>query len=159
MRHERYGRRTTRRKTNPNAVELNASGKPKEHYEQRWLIQWIDKRVDLYPDLRMIYAVPNGGDRSPRVAAMMKLEGVRPGVCDLVVAVRRKGYAGLYIEMKERDGGTVRPDQKAWIATLRANGYRVEVCAGYEEAREVVCWYLDITDPSNTKEHWGILCD
>jgi hypothetical protein len=52
------------------------------------------------------------------------------------------GYHGLYIEMKRAKGGQLSPPQKEWIDRLRAEGYRVEVCAGADAAMEVITGYL-----------------
>ena len=57
-------------------------------------------------------------------------------------AMPRGKYAGLFIEMKRRRGGVVSSEQKAYIAELRAEGYRVEVCRGCAEAFAVLEDYL-----------------
>ena len=44
--------------------------------------------------------------------------------------------------MKRQRGGTVQDTQKELITALRQAGYRVEVCKGWWEAREVVENYL-----------------
>ena len=72
----------------------------------------------------------------------MKAEGVVAGVPDVFLASPRQGFHGLYIEMKRRKGGSLESSQKDIIARLRQAGYRVEVCKGWLEAREVVENYL-----------------
>ena len=44
--------------------------------------------------------------------------------------------------MKRQRGGTVQATQKELITALRQAGYRVEVCKGWWEAREVIENYL-----------------
>ena len=72
----------------------------------------------------------------------MKAEGVVAGVPDVFLASPRQGFHGLYIEMKRQRGGTVQATQKELITALRQAGYRVEVCMGWWEAREVIENYL-----------------
>ena len=71
-----------------------------------------------------------------------KAEGVVAGVPDVFLASPRQGFHGLYIEMKRQRGGTVQATQKELITALRQAGYRVEVCKGWWEAREVIENYL-----------------
>jgi hypothetical protein len=52
-------------------------------------------------------------------------------------------HHGLYIELKAQ-GGRVSDEQKEWIAALRAQGYRAEVCVGADAAWGVICEYLGI---------------
>jgi hypothetical protein len=83
----------------------------------------------------------------------MKDEGVRKGVPDLCLPVPMWGrytddgqidwYHGLFIEMKKEKGGTVSKEQKEWIELLKKQGYRVEVCKGYEAAVKVLEDYLN----------------
>lgn len=44
--------------------------------------------------------------------------------------------------MKRRKGGRVSDDQREWLAHCNENGYRAEVCRGWDEAREVIEDYL-----------------
>ena len=90
----------------------------------------------------LFYAVPNGGLRDKRTAAKLKAAGVAPGVPDLAFPVARGGYHGLYVEMKRSKGGRVTSLQREWIAKLRANGYKAEVCSGADAAMAVIERYL-----------------
>lgn len=120
-----------------------ARRKPVQHesQEQRALVQWSLVSLKKYPDLTMLFAVPNGGRRDARTAAFLKLEGVQAGVPDLVLACPKGEYHGLFIELKAGKG---RPSalQKAWIEKLNARGYRAVVCTGWEEARDTIVEYL-----------------
>lgn len=74
----------------------------------------------------------------------MKSEGLLKGIPDLMVAVARLGYFGLFIEMKRVGvGATTSADQDREIAKLRLAGYEVIVAYGVEEAWEFVCAYLE----------------
>lgn len=75
-----------------------------EHEEQKALIEWSAWMSNARPELSLMFAVPNGGDRHPAVAAKLKAEGVKAGVPDIFLPVPRNGYHGLFIELKELKG-------------------------------------------------------
>ena len=62
-----------------------------EHQEQKALIQWARLNQQRFPELDLLFAIPNGGLRNIRVARKLKSEGVKPGVSDLFLPVARKG--------------------------------------------------------------------
>ena len=90
-----------------------------------------------------MYHVPNGGYRSKKTAMMLKGEGVKSGVPDIVLPVARGGYHGLYIELKV---GKNKPtdNQKKFMAALNDQDYLAIVCWGFEEARAAITEYLKI---------------
>lgn len=113
---------------------------PREHAEQAAVIAWFDNYAVLrWPWLRLDdgrparYAVPNGGLRGKRTAAILAAEGVSSGVPDLHIPALH-----LQIEMKRTKGGRTSDEQKSWHAYLRACGDRVEVCRGADEAIAVI---------------------
>lgn len=116
-----------------------------ESIEQRAYVQWAEVvRVPWLaePIGRHLFAVPNGGGRSKVEAAILKAEGVRPGVPDLMLALPTGHYHGLFLEMKRQNGGRVSPEQKAWIERLESVCYKAAVCRGFNEARLVTLEYL-----------------
>tara|TARA_R110000868_G_scaffold87492_1_gene244707 strand:- start:1926 stop:2291 length:366 start_codon:yes stop_codon:yes gene_type:complete len=98
--------------------------KRSEHVEQREFVQWWRR---TYPD-HWIFAIPNGGWRTPATALKLKLEGVSPGVPDLFIP-----SLAFFIEMKAV-GGTLSDAQKTWIAHLESCQYTVMVAYGFEDA-------------------------
>ena len=115
---------------------------PTEHQEQCALFEWAAWRESRWPELRLLHAIPNGGKRDIRTAAMLKAEGVKPGVPDIFLPVPRGGKHGLYIELKRRKGGTVSEAQQAWIRALCGQGYACTVCHGWDAARDEIMGYL-----------------
>ena len=115
---------------------------PLEAQEQTWLMQWARYAAIKWPELDLLYHCPNGGGRSKVEAARLKAQGVKPGVPDLCLPVSRGGYHGLYIELKRQKHGTLSLEQKEWIERLIVQGYRVEVCHGFQEAADVIEDYL-----------------
>lgn len=118
-----------------------------EHLHQTALFAWVAlDGVKIDPNMKWIYAVPNGGDRRLSVAASLKAEGVKKGVPDLCWPYPCGLYAGLYIEMKkpgrEREArGGCSVEQDGWIEFLRNNHYYVCVCYGWEQARDTLIAY------------------
>lgn len=97
-----------------------------EHELQTEVIRECDRRSVLRAEYGMIFAIPNGGQRHPAVAAKLKAEGVRAGVPDLFLPVARQGYHGLFIELK-CGGHKPSEAQLTWIRNLRAEGYLCHV--------------------------------
>ena len=118
-----------------------ASGKaiPSEDQEQAWLVAWFRRH---HPGL-LIFAIPNGGHRHKATAALLKATGVAPGVPDLFIPEPRGGRHGLFVEMKRTKGGSLSPEQKAWLDALSARGYLAIKCAGFEAAKAAIAAYLE----------------
>jgi hypothetical protein len=115
---------------------------PLEHDEQVSLMRQVKLYQGRWPELKLLYAVPNGGHRSKPVAKRLAAEGVKPGVPDLCLPVARGGFHGLYVEMKRKARSTTTPEQKAWHVALREQGYRVEVCRGADAAMAAIVAYM-----------------
>jgi len=113
-----------------------------EHAHQVALMAWCALNFEVYPKLKLLFAIPNGGERNPVVAARLKAEGVRSGVPDLMLPVARHGRFGLFIEMKKPKQGKVQGSQAEWHRDLDTEGYGVAVCFGWEEARDCLVQYL-----------------
>lgn len=114
-----------------------------EDSQQRALICWCSLNLKQYPQLARLFAIPNGGFRDIREAAKFKSVGVRKGVLDLMLPVARGNWHGLFIELKRISGGVTSPEQKDWIAFLKAEGYGATVCNGWLEAKKVLVEYLE----------------
>lgn len=117
-------------------------GAPSESEEQQILFQWAQMRRGRYPELDLLFHIPNGGSRGKGEAGRFKAEGVKSGVPDLFLPVARGDKHGLFIELKRTRGGVVSTDQKEWTARLREQGYRAEICRGWKEAAELIEKYL-----------------
>ena len=125
--------------------------KDEEHLEQKFLMTWAGIMAKgKYPELALLYAIPNGGNRHIATAMKLKAEGVRSGVPDLHLPVSRQGFHALYIEMKKmsmrpkRGGrGGVSDAQRWWIDNLNKQGNKAIVCYGADEAKQVIEEYLN----------------
>ena len=112
-----------------------------EFQHQYELMQWAFAVRKKYPELRMLHHIPNGGTRDPVEAKNLLRAGVKKGVPDLSLPVARRGFHGLYIELK-RENGIVSAEQKWWIEELTAQRYLARVCFGCREAAKLLEWYL-----------------
>lgn len=115
---------------------------PTEAQEQATLFHWAQMRTGQYPELALLYHIPNGGYRKPSEAARFKAEGVKAGVPDLCLPVAKGIYHGLYIELKRQRNGKVSDNQTTWINALTEQGYAVCVAHGWVEAAEVLTRYI-----------------
>lgn len=115
-----------------------------EAAEQTALFRWAGFMSGQFPEIEMLYHIPNGGSRNKIEAAHLKQQGVKAGVPDLCLPVSRGEYHGLYIELKY---GKNKPteNQKRWINLLRSQNYKAEVAYGWEEASKIILEYLKST--------------
>jgi hypothetical protein len=117
--------------------------RPYESQEHSALWQWCQLSFNVYPELRLLYHIPNGERRSPKDGAKLKRMGVRPGIPDWCLPVARGSFHGLYIEMK-RLGASLNDHQRYWFETLQKQGYRCEIAKGWEAGREILIQYLSL---------------
>ena len=94
-----------------------------------------------WPELGLIYAVPNGYAKSAGAAGRAKAEGLLPAVPDLVLPVARFPFHGLYLEGKVLGKY---PDklQREYMAALVEQGYAALVFRGVQEGVDGVLRYL-----------------
>lgn len=112
-----------------------------EATEQAHVIQWAAYMEHRWPELHWLHHIPNGGARDRVTGAMLKRQGVKPGVPDLYLPCARGGYHGLYIEMKNGRNGLTKA-QKAFRDYATAQGYRVQVCYSADQAIDTITKYI-----------------
>lgn len=127
-----------------------------EHQHQVTIFQWAGVNTRKYPELSLLYSVPNAGKRSPRVGAYYKAEGLKPGQPDMCLPVPRRGYHALYIELKVPKthlSEKTYPSklQRDVMGALAAAGNLVVVAWGQKATIEVLEFYLD-KHPCYSKE-------
>ena len=108
-----------------------------EHDEQATLFAIASYR----PELRWMFAIPNGGYRTKATAGKMAAEGLKAGVWDIYLPRPSNGYHGLFIEMKfGHNKLTELQEQFGVFAT--GQGYLCKVAYSAEEAIEIIDEYL-----------------
>lgn len=113
-----------------------------ENQEQALIFEWAGLNERRHPELRLLFAVPNGGYRPPKTAAILKATGVKSGVPDICLPVPRGEYHGLYIELKRRKGGALSANQRIWLNALTEQGHMAVCCKGADEAIRTIERYL-----------------
>lgn len=111
---------------------------PTEEAEQAAVALWLNARRVLY------CAVPNGGFRHMRTAAMLKRTGVKAGVPDLLIFNRppaRPEAVGVALEMKRVGVKKASPVQQEWLAALQERGW---LCAVQPGAAAAISWLTDL---------------
>jgi len=146
--------------TDPANETLTANEHRKRHMSEeaihKAVVDWADWQAATEPALELLFHVPNGGSRHPAEAKKLRQMGVRQGVPDLLLSVRRQGvggalakepegyvqYSGLALELKS-PSGRLRDTQKWWIGRLKEQGWAVAVAYGFDEAHYIIERYLD----------------
>ena len=123
---------------------------PTEAQEQARLFVLRDALLWKYPELKLLHHIPNGGSRNAAEAANLRRQGVKPGVCDIFLPVARKGFHGLYIELKRQRGGRLSAAQKEFILDVRRQGYAAYVCRGADVAMKIITGYLNSSEILNS---------
>ena len=112
-----------------------------EEKEQALIFQWRDANKSFIPELALLHASLNGLKMTKGQAAKARPQMLK-GAPDMFLPVARKGYHGLFIELKREKGGTVSAYQKKVLYILNKEGYKAVVCRGHDEAIQTIMEYL-----------------
>ena len=115
--------------------------KSEEHLIQSSVIKWARVMSVRYPELDLLYAIPNGGARDVITGARLKAEGVKPGIPDLCLPVARGGFNAAYIEIKT-ETGRISDKQADVIAKLTRFGNKVAICRSAQDAIDTIMEYV-----------------
>ena len=123
-----------------------------EDGNQAALFCWAATVTAQYPQLKYLFAIPNGGSRHIAEATKMVATGLRKGVPDIFLpwsrAIRNYELHGCFIEMKtekrrKQKNGGLEDDQIEWIEYLEQAGYYCKVCYSWIEAKDALIAYLE----------------
>jgi hypothetical protein len=125
----------------PTPEQLAAPGTEAAH--QTALFAWcaLPEVQRDYPELKLLFHIPNGGTRNKVEAGKLKAQGVKSGVLDLFLPVPRSMFAGLFIELKV-GSNKLSENQQKWITELRLQHYDVGIHYGWIEASQHLRDYL-----------------
>ena len=115
----------------------------KEEVEQSTLFRWAELAEAKYPELRLMYHIPNEGKRTAITGARMKQAGLKSGVPDICLPTAHGGYIGLYVEMKVKPNKPT-DNQKRWLRALREAGHFTAIAYTWEEAKSLIEEYLGL---------------
>lgn len=117
------------------------SSKPQtESQIQKDCVKWFRARYESIDPL--FFAVGNGGARNVWTAKIMKDEGVRAGVSDLILLIPRHGYAALLIEMKTPDGKQS-DSQKVFERLATQYHYKYVLVRDLTTFQQLMMWYIE----------------
>jgi hypothetical protein len=122
---------------------------------QAALFLWASWHQGKWPDLGLMFAIPNGGARDTVTGAMLKREGVKQGVPDIFLPVARGPYHGLFIEMKAGKRGKVSEQQEYYLNRLAWNGYQAIVCRDTDSAIKAITNYMTLGLPEKAAKANG----
>lgn len=128
----------------------------REHQEQKALFQWAALNEKKYPELRLLFAVPNGSHKHIATAVKFKAEGLKSGVPDICLPVARGNFHGLFIEMKIKPKKPS-PNQRGWLTALETENYATDVCYSWDEARQDIITYLKSPESFDDKRYDRLL--
>ncbi len=119
--------------------------KPRDNEESRIqgsLVKWWAVAHVAYklPEFAL-FSIPNGGWRDPIGAAILKREGLRPGVSDMFLARPIGKYHGLFLELKAPNG-KVSDEQSRFIIEMTKLGYSAGACYSLDQAVKYIADYL-----------------
>ena len=121
----------------------------KRNDEEHKIQSGIIKAVEMIPECRWLHAIPNGGKRGVITGARMKNEGVKPGIPDLFLPLRRPRpnsnpiwYAGLYIEVKARLGDLT-AEQSEYLKYANEQGYKAVVVRSTQSGVDEILNYIN----------------
>lgn len=109
-----------------------------EHALQVGCLRWLHLQ---YPNV-IVWATPNGAWCGIKQATKLKAEGMVKGVPDLQIPMARKGFHGLFIEMKNGKKGVVSDEQHDMMVRLRNEGYQCAVCRSLDDFMNIVNDYF-----------------
>jgi len=136
--------------------QLAKSGTESGH--ARALMCWAQQNIDKYPDLRWLTHIGHGGVKDKITAGNMKAEGLKRGIPDYLLLVRRGGYAALWIELKrpaddDKPLGRVTKYQKEWLLQAIECGHKAVICFGWKDAVSIIVAYLGIKEDNPWKAY------
>lgn len=115
-----------------------------ESAHQAQVVEWSKwaYKTGKYPMLNMLHCSLNGVKLSGTQAKIAKGQGMLSGVPDLFLPVPKKGFHGLFIEMKSEKGRLT--DNQHWFLTnAESLGYKTAVCYSAKEAISAIQAYYD----------------
>lgn len=116
--------------------------KVSESQIQQSCINWFKAQYPRLWQDGVLFHIANEGVRLGGSGNRAKKEGLVRGVADLCLAMPRKGFGALYIELK-KPGCYQRPSQKTWQESMERHGNKYVVVKSVESFMRVIQEYLN----------------
>lgn len=117
-----------------------------EDQDQINFTSWFDYQ---YPHFSPLYFhVVNESMLPVQGRVKAKKKGLKKGVSDIIILLKRGEYSGLIIELKRRDKSKSRvtKEQMDFLYEVDEQGFFCAVCYGFEQAKKCVQEYLKISN-------------
>lgn len=114
---------------------------PTEDQECYVLVEWLTR-------IRLRFAhIANESNVPVQYRVKLKRKGVSSGFPDYIIFIPKarsvtNETVTLFIEMKRKKGGEVKPAQKDWNIFLNSIGQVARVCLGFSDVKNVVDFYI-----------------
>lgn len=92
-----------------------------ESSHQKGLFTWAKYSQNRFPELQLLYAIPNGAHVSDMHRIRLVREGLKKGIPDIHLPVSRGGYHSFYLELKSKTG-KISKEQNSMIKLLQLQG-------------------------------------
>ncbi len=109
---------------------------------QQACILWFKAQYPRLWEDGVLFHIANEGIRLGGAGKRAKREGIIRGVADICLAMPRKGYGALYIELK-RPGCYQKPDQRKWQESMEKHGNKYVVVKSVEAFMRTIQEYLN----------------
>lgn len=108
----------------------------------------LQKQVARYLDLLgVLWFHPANERKTSKISGKrLKSKGVKSGVPDCVILEPKKGYHGLFIELKviysNGRKSSILETQKKWLNRLEENNYKTAIVYNFDQAMKIIDDYL-----------------
>lgn len=126
-------------------IKLKRRNAQPEAIEQAKVIAWARANERNYPFLWMLHSSLNGVKMTKAQAVRAIAQGMKKGVADLFLPVKKGVYSGLYIEMKSEKGRTS-IDQSKFLTAVSENDYLAHICYSAVEAIDKIKGYYNLSN-------------
>ena len=116
-----------------------------EAIEQAKVVAWAKRHEHIYPYLWLLHCSLNGVKMTKAQAVRAIAQGMKKGVADLFLPVKKGVYSGLYIEMKSEKGRTS-IDQSKFLTAVSENDYLAHICYSAVEAIDKIKGYYNLSN-------------
>ena len=123
-------------------IKLKRRNAQPEAIEQAKVIAWAKRHEHIYPYLWLLHCSLNGVKMTKAQAVRAIAQGMKKGVADLFLPVKKGVYSGLYIEMKSEKGRTS-IDQSKFLTAVSENDYLAHICYSAVEAIDKIKGYYN----------------
>lgn len=115
-----------------------------EDQDQINFTSWFDYQFPHYSPL--YFHVVNESMMAVQGRVKAKKKGLKKGVSDIMILLKRGEYSGLIIELKRKNKSKskVSTEQMDFLHEVDEQGFYCAVCYGFEQAQKCVKEYLTI---------------